>query len=654
MSTVELAIDGELPAQPLGGLLRENVEADGIRVLLFSDAPQGLAAAQLLRSHAPRLRIGIDRPGRAALPLLDAANDGQTLVTKDIAATMLAEPGVAVCDLGIHRLEGVPSQRIVQLDFGSRCATFPSLRTLESVSHNLPASIKPLFGRRRELHEIVDALGTSRMVTLTGPGGIGKSRLLVATAARVARDFCDGVRLVYLADAFDLPAIVSTVGRAFEIGGVTDVYELIERSQLAIRSILLALDNCEHVVEACSALGRVLLERCPHVAIVASSREPLRIEGEAIYRVTPLDADSALSLFVNRMRNAGERAPTDPGDLQAIASVCEAVDRLPLAIECAAGGVVSLTLPQLAAPSLADRLGALRNRVTSDPRHLSLNATIDWSYTALTPRQRDAFLALALFAEPATLDAVVAVSGTTRDDVETLVHTSMAVAHEDTEKRFGMLETMRRFAFDRLEASASANALYDRYVERHRAAVPADYEPLPSETRNFEAALRYAVARNHTGAMLPLAFQLARTWLLQGTPLPAQATLAPLVVDDRLAAVDAALFARLLNTMAALASHVNDENRAASYAMRGLELRRRTNDPRLSESFVALGNLAMHRNELHEARRLFEEALRYEQGESTVQAANAMWNLAIVALGEHEFKTAERFMLDARKRFAAT
>lgn len=648
-----MAVAGELPTRRLEGLLKDRLEPDGVRLFLFRDETQAIAAAEALFARGKRLRMALDRPNGAALALVDSARDGQVLSTMACVRELssLTKLGVTVLDLGMHRVETMPSQHVVQLNLSGRPVAFADVRTLERVAHNVPAPTKRFFGRRSELQEIGEALRSGRMVTLVGPGGIGKSRLLVVAAARAAHDFADGVRLVHLADAFDAARIVAAIGRALDIGNVGDAYELVERAQLARRSLLLLLDNCEHLIEASRATCVTLLERCAHLAILSSSREPLGAPGEAIYRVPPLDPHAALELFLDRMRHAGERTPTGAADLQSIASLCDAVDRIPLAIECTAGSIVSIAIPDLAAASLAERLGTLRNRVASDPRHLSLDAAIEWSYCALSPPERDVLLALTLFPAPAAIAAVLAVSATSCNDVEALVQKSLAIAQDDGEKRFTLLETVRRFARERSAAAPDSAVRYERYVAYYLAALTPAYDPLPREAENIEAALSYALELGKRDAALQLAYQLARTWYVRGTPLPARRTLGPLLANDELADVNPELFAALLTVAASLANHRMEIDEAAQYAQRGYDLRRKTGDPRLCESLLGLGIVTMLRHDFSNARRLLEEVLSApEAGEMIV--ANAMWNLGLIALSQGDLPRAERMFCGAGDRWA--
>ncbi len=342
--------------------------------------------------------------------------------------------------------------------------------------HNLPAPVTTLFGREVAVDAVARALGESRLVTLTGAGGCGKTRLALAVARALLADARAHVWWVDLAALAD-PALVA--------GTVAAVLGLREQTVAAVvaalreRDVLLVLDNCEHLLAACVPLVGALLAACPAVRVLATSRAALRAAGEAIWRVpslpvpadeprgvaalAALEANPAVQLFAARARLARQDFALTPENARAVATICRRLDGLPLALELAAARVALLALPQLAA-RLDDALGLLGDGPpTALPRHRTLRATLDWSYHLLAPAGR-AFLArLALFVGGFTLAAAEAICGLgdgTLDALAGLVERSLvqveASTGTDEALRFRLLEPVRQYAAERLRDTGTA------------------------------------------------------------------------------------------------------------------------------------------------------------------------------------------------------
>ena len=333
--------------------------------------------------------------------------------------------------------------------------------------HNLPVPLTSLVGRQRELDAIGQRLRMTRLVTLTGPGGVGKTRLALAAARRQTERRADGVWLVDLTSGPSTPDVAAEIGRVLEVRGTrgtrpTDAL----RRYLANRDLLLVLDNCEQVIEASAALADALLTSCAHVRILATSREPLGVDGETIWRLEPLDPEDACHLFIERARQRRPAFMPDEEAEAAIRRVCTRLDRLPLAIELAAARVSVMSLPELVA-SLETQLGALGGCARLAPaHHRTVRDAVAWSYQLLDPVEQASLRSLAVFVGGFDADAATSVAPRLSLDVlARLVDKSLVAAAESPRgsTRYRLLETVREYAHGLL---VEANEL-DEARQRH-------------------------------------------------------------------------------------------------------------------------------------------------------------------------------------------
>jgi predicted ATPase/DNA-binding winged helix-turn-helix (wHTH) protein len=409
----------------------------------------------------------------------------------------------------------------------------------ETPASNFPETVTRLVGRAAAIARLRDLMSAYRMVTLTGPGGIGKSALGIKVARRVLRDFPDGGWLVELASLSD-PALVSaTVAGVLglRLGSINIVPEAVALA-IGEKKLLLVLDNCEHLIGAVAPLAETLLARCPNVTIQATSREILRIQGEQVYRVPSLDVPavdemgakgilehSAPELFIARAGQLDTDFASDPGNLAMIAAICRQLDGIPLAIEFAAARAVALGLGHVAA-NLGGRLALLTvGRRTALPRHQTLRATLDWSYRLLSDAERALLNCLAIHAGPFSLQAARAVVGEAGGDIEggiaDLVDKSLVIKTAGLETtEFRLLETTRVYARDRLTESgalaeiARRHALFllgllgDPEQERRSQSAGADQAVLRRRANEVHAALEWAfspIGDREIGVALTLA-----------------------------------------------------------------------------------------------------------------------------------------------------
>jgi predicted ATPase/DNA-binding winged helix-turn-helix (wHTH) protein len=360
----------------------------------------------------------------------------------------------------------------------------------ESPVTNFPATVTRLVGRTAAVAKLRDLVSAYRAVTLTGPGGIGKTSLALKVARGIVGDFADGGWLVELASLADPALVPAAVVRslALKLDGQEFSAEAIARA-IGNHHILIVLDNCEHVIGAAASLAETLLRSCPHTTVLATSRETLRIEGEFVYRVAPLEVPSpheeasgdilehsAVQLFITRMQSLGEDYRADSSHLPMVGAMCRRLDGIPLAIEFAAARAATLGI-QHVARSLDDRFALLvATRRTASPRHQTLRATLDWSYELLTEPERVILRRLAVLAGPFGFQAATAVAADPEtelapvvESLSSLVAKSLVTTEGDgAVARYRLLDTTRAYASEKLDESGEREPLGRRHAEYYR------------------------------------------------------------------------------------------------------------------------------------------------------------------------------------------
>ena len=426
----------------------------------FPTAPGALAAAsdftaRLATNGRIRVRVGVHTGAplvgeegyighdvHRAARIAAAGHGGQVLVSAATARLVDAE----LTDLGEHRFKDLAdAERVYQL--GGEA--FPPLKSLYRA--NLPIPATPFIGRERELRTVTDLItrAGTRLVTLTGPGGSGKTRLALQAAAELSDVFADGVFFVALAPLREISAVRSAVAEAVGLGADADL-----GAWLAGRRMLLVLDNLEHLRGVEAVVGALLVGE---TVVLATSRAPLRLSSEHELPVEPLAREAAVELFVSRAAAAGRHIAGDA----TVGEICRRLDDLPLALELAAARVRLLSPPALL-KRLDESLSLLTGGARDLPeRQRTLRATIEWSHDLLTPDEQAAFRRLSVFRGSFTLEAAEAVVGADLDQVETLVEQSLLKRLGD--ERFFLLETLREYARERLDGSGET----DEYALRH-------------------------------------------------------------------------------------------------------------------------------------------------------------------------------------------
>ena len=522
---------------------------DGIHAV-FAQARDALLAAgdaQVALEHEPwveveqlQVRMGLhtcevevrdgDYYGSAvnrAARLMSTAHGGQVVLSA-VTAELTRDAGFELRDLGEHRLAGLSRpERVWQLSTGRGTKVFPPLRSLDALPGNLPRQVTSFVGRNAELDSLIEIVRTRTLVTLTGVGGVGKTRLALETAAAMVGEFDDGAWLCELAPVTDPAAVWDRLAAALSVmpspgRGAGDVV----LDYLAGKHLVLVLDNCEHLLDAAAEVVMAIEQRCPRVTVVATSREGLAVPGEQIVAVPSLDvpgadadderlgSSDAVRLFCDRARSVKRDFDANGHVLGDVALLCRRLDGIPLALELAAARVASLAPEDLVA-RLDQRFKLLaRGSRASLERHQTLRNTIDWSYDLLDHIERGALQGLSVFAGGADLSAAEAVLATTEldtldvaDVVSQLVAKSLVVAgpDDDGHVRYHMLESIRQYAQERLEDSGDAAAQRSRHA-LHFVALAESAGPqmrsrdqievgrrVARETENFRVVIDWAV-----------------------------------------------------------------------------------------------------------------------------------------------------------------
>jgi len=422
-----------------------------------------------------------------------AGHGGQVLVSH--ATEELVRDGlgadVTLLDRGEHRLRDLSRpERLYQLSAPGLGDEFPPIRSLDAYPGNLPSQLTSFVGRDRELASLAKALDESHLVTLTGVGGVGKTRLATQLAAEVLPRFADGAWLCELAAADDEDAMVQVIAATLGVRPRPGL-ELDESIAEFLRNkqLLVVLDNCEHLLDASARLAELVLQECPGVRIIATSREGLAVEGEHVVPLRSLGLPpkrssgqeleaSALQLFADRAAAARDGFTLDASNGAAVTEICRRLDGMPLAIELAAARVVAMS-PADIATRLDERFRLLTGgRRTAVERHQTLRATVDWSYSMLDERERAVFDRLGVFVggfDTTAAEEVVTGNGVERWDVVDalvdLVGKSMVVAEEtaDGGTRYLLLETLRHYARERLDEHDDADGWRRRHAEHFTA-----------------------------------------------------------------------------------------------------------------------------------------------------------------------------------------
>ena len=623
--------------------------------------------------------VGIDvhRAARVAA----AAHGGQVVLSAATAHLVrdCLPAGTGLLDLGTHRLKDMPApEQLVQLRIDGLQADFPPLKTLGAAS-SLPVPGTPMVGRDGEIAELTQALGSPdvRLVTLTGPGGSGKTRLAIGVAERLTVTFPDGIFFVALAGVTTAEAMWAAIGETLDVPPALRMPPTLFK-QVASRRVLFVLDNLEQVDGAAQVVYE-LLQEAPRAIALATSRRPLHVSGEHEHAVPPLELpddegldavgrSGAVLLFVQRARRVRSAFVLTADNAADVAAVCRRLDGLPLAVELAAARTKLLS-PHALLARLDGALDIAASGAQGPSRQKSLRDTIGWSYELLTTDEKAFFRCLGVFAGGADLAAIEAVASVHSDAagadvldlVAALVDASLVTIAEaiDGEPRVGMLETIRAYAYDQLAATGELPALRDRHAH-HYLQVAEEMGPLLRGNRYMEARARLEAERDNfreslTWALDPdddafsvagvqvalrLCTAVGYLWTYGGNVTEGQIWLERAI--DRAGGTDSPELARCLYVLANKLRLMGDLDRARESAASSVSMSRRLGDTgdTLAPALRTLAVIESDSGHPVPSRELFEEAL---------QVARASGDRAQVRAVLGAFAALENFVHDHQR-----
>ena len=558
---------------------------------------------------------------------IGAAGHGGQVVISATTVELTGTKGLR--DLGEHRLKDFEAPMAL-FQLGEE--RFPPLKTISNT--NLPRPASSFVGRDTEVAQVIGYLrGGARLLTLTGPGGSGKTRLAIEAAAHVVTEFKAGVFWVDLAALRDPGLVGESIGQILGAkGGLAE--------HIGQREMLLVLDNLEQVIEAAPGLA-ALVEACPNLRLLITSRERLRVRGEVELPVSPLADPDAVELFCTR-------AQLEPGET--IHQLCMALDNLPLALELAAARASVLSPAQIL-ERLSGRLDVLKGGRDADPRQQTLRATIEWSYELLTADDQSLFGRLAVFVGGWTFDAAEEVVDANVDGLESLVDKSLV---RRIDERFEMFETIREFASERLEASGTVGGLRRRHAEYFLALAESTESRLRAEELgaggrewldrqerdldNFRAALDILEASDDPQLLLRMAGALAALWANQGHVVEGRRRL------ERALALNpspTSFRAKALDAAAEMAIFSEDTAAVQAWAEEALAIYRRLGDmPGIANTTASLGVGLGEGGDWERARPYLEESLQIFR--EIGNEARVMWGTRTLAWASAELGELDR------------
>jgi len=655
----------------------EQGEGDSF-VIAFTRASDAIACALDLQ-RAPlapiRLRVGVHTgevqlrdAGNYVGPainrtarLRELAHGGQTVLsgtTADLVVDLLPDEAW-LTDMGTHALRDLPRpERVVQLCHPDLHNEFPPLRAHAAAGvHRLPTQITSFIGRADELNHVRQLLDANRIVTLTGSGGVGKTRLASQAAAAVADRYPHGVWYVDLAPITDPGLVAVVVARSLGLPdqpGRSAVDTLVRF--IADRQLLVLLDNCEHLLDACAAVIDAALGACPAFTVLATSREPIAVTGEQVLRVPPLAIeDQAVELFCDRARLALPEFTVTADDAATVSEICRRLDGMPLALELAAARVRALTLTEIV-DGLHDRFRLLTGGSrTAVRRQQTLRASVDWSHALLSEPERVLFRRLSVFPGGFDLDAAQAVAAGDQvhryeviDLLTLLVDKSLLTTENATGRtRFRLLETVRQYALEKLGESGEADVVRTRHRDHYAAIAVALNAPsvagherrlnqAQTEIDNLRAAFAWSRDTGDTEHELLLASSLQPLWRSGRRHQEGMAWLDTALADHAAhpVGIDPGLFARALAGRASLDAIVGITDRP-DRAQQALAIARDIGDPvLLARALAAYGGICAYNAPMAVPPLTESVSLARQTGDTWTLAEALTWRSYAAAMGE--------------------
>lgn len=617
---------------------------------------------------------------------ISSAAHGEQILLSEATQALVAQSlpdGIRLIDLDRHELKDLEQpEHLYQLCVDGLRTEFPPPRSKSARIHNLPTQLTPFIGRDKVLGEVCSLLSNSRVLTLTGPGGTGKTRLSLAAAERAVEDFDDGIFIVFLAPVTDDMLVPSTIAHALGLRDQGDTpIQTIVKEYLGGRNTLLILDNFEQVVSAAPAIAD-LIAAAPNLKVLVSSRIPLRIAGEQEYAVPPMDLPDpndlpslemlshfeAIDLFLQRASAVRPNFALNEDNAHAIAEICNRLDGLPLAIELATARLRLMT-PQEMVGRLDQGLAFLKGGQRDLPeRQQTLRGAIAWSYDLLDEDQRKYFRSLGVFSGGFTLEAAESVVDPDGDlgfdAIETIVDNSLVRRIETSlgTTRFRMLQTIREFAQEMLREAGEEDELRARHAEYFVGLIESlsprftmdvsSLEEAELDHDNLRAALRWSIDSGATATAQKAATSLWRFWQARGHLAEARRWLTEILAMPRSeeATVERA---RAVMALGSIAYWQNDFDETRRRYEEALEAFRTVDDQGgLQEALYNSGFLWLLERDPAPAQLVFEESRSLAEARGDIRGqASAAWGLAMSAIQAGDFNEASKWRDESRRLF---
>ncbi len=584
-------------------------------------------------------------------------------------------------DLGERRLKDlIQPMRLFQIVSPELAADFPPLKTLDARPNNIPFQLTNFIGREEEIKQIKNLIQQTHLLTLTGPGGGGKTRLALQVSADIIDDFANGVWIAELASLLDPGLLPQAIAQA--IGIQEQPKQSPEDTLIDFlqdKNMLIILDNCEHIVEHCANLSEKLLINCPGLKIIATSREELRCRGEQTHRIQSLKIPNpkekisleklyeyeAVILFIERAIAVNSKFTVNEDNAHALAEICYQLDGIPLAIELAASKVTVLSVEKLNI-RLDDRFKLLTGgKRTAMPRQQTLRALIDWSYDLLLEQEKLLWGRLSVFAGGWTMEAAEAICSDEKiraeevlDLLSNLTEKSIII-FDDEKERYRMLESIRQYGMDKLSETGDRKVISRNHLKYYmKFAESAEVKLIGSEMKtwlgkldedsgNFEKALLLSSEKVYNEEVLRLAGALGYYWKIRGHFSAGSRWLENVLLNSP--EVINSARGKALCLAGILARHQGEYEKAVKYNEESLRLSREIQDEKgIALSLNSLGNVANDLGKYEQAQKFYEESLSLNHEISDKRTvASSLNNLGNVAIHQGYFEQARKFYEDS-------